>query len=101
MLQDMYVYVDIAEGEDLRLGIRSGNMNADGSAGCSDCGWFKTDYFRIHKVDQSGTTAVVGDNVATAGVYDLYGRKVAADMSDTSLLPAGIYISGGRKFVKK
>ena len=102
ILQDMYVYVDVKEGEDLRIGIRSGNRNADGSEGCDRCGWFKTDYFRIHKADLSGLGNITAGNSTTRSeVYDLAGRMVASDISSIAKLPAGIYISNGQKFVKK
>ena len=102
ILQDMYVYVDVKEGENLRIGIRSGNRNADGSEGCDRCGWFKTDYFRIHKADLSGLGNITaGNNTTRSEVYDLAGRMVASDISSIAKLPAGIYISNGQKFVKK
>ena len=52
ILQDMYVYVDVAEGESLRLGIRADGRQSDGTRHPEQKnGWFKVDYFRIHPAD--------------------------------------------------
>lgn len=60
VMQDMWVYTDISEGEDLTLGIRSGNYNPDGTPGTVfKNGWFKVDYFRINKVTTDGITSPV------------------------------------------
>lgn len=102
VLQDMYVYVDIAEGDDLRLGIRSGNMLADGSPGSERSGWFKTDFFRIHRIDGTGVENVIADrHNSQAAVYNLSGQRVADNAEGISALPPGIYVSDGRKFHKK
>lgn len=104
MLQDMYVYVDINDGESLRLGLRSGNMKADGTPGEERSGWFKTDFFRIHNVSTSGSASI--DNVAVdnrdgnGGIYNLMGVKISEN-SDTESLSPGIYIVNGKKtFIK-
>jgi len=102
ILQDMYVNVDIAEGEDLRFGLRSGNMLPDGSQGTDRSGWFKTDFFRIHRLDGTGVESVSVDRVnPDSPVYNLSGQRVADNLSGLSALPAGIYVSDGRKFHKK
>lgn len=102
VLQDMFVTVDIAEGEDLRLGIRSGNMLPDGSRGAERSGWFKTDFFRIHKLDGTGVENISIDRLnPDAPVYNLAGQRVADNAAGISALPAGIYISDGYKFHKK
>lgn len=100
-MQDMYVYVDIAEGEDLRLGIRSGNLQTDGTKGPEKNGWFKTDFFRIHYLDESGFIDVsFRPEAAEKGIYNISGQKVADRLEDLSKLPAGIYVVNGRKILK-
>lgn len=47
-LMEMEVKVSIANGEALKLGIRSGNLLSDGTREAStNAGWFKVDHFRI------------------------------------------------------
>lgn len=102
VLQDMLVYVDIAEGDDLKFGIRSGNTNADGSHSSeAKNGWFKTDFFRIHKVDATdGIETVAADGAGKKkGVYNIKGQKIGDSLRDTPDLPAGIYVVDGRKTV--
>lgn len=43
----MAVKVVVLEGEDLTVGIRSGNLLADGTRATNNAGWFKVDDFRI------------------------------------------------------
>ena len=98
----MLVYVDIAEGDDLKFGIRSGNTNADGSHSSeAKNGWFKTDFFRIHKVDATdGIETVAADGAGKKkGVYNIKGQKIGDSLRDTPDLPAGIYVVDGRKTV--
>ena len=104
VLQDMYVYVDVDEGEDLKLGIRSDNRRPDGTPHQDyKNGWFKCDYFRINKIDDS-----------TIGIYDLQldgnrqkGNGKFANHKYynlqgciTNTTRRGIYIIGERKVVK-
>ena len=102
ILSDMYVYVDIAEGEDLRLGIRADGRQSDGTMHPEQKnGWFKVDYFRIFKVDgEDQPDTSVGSIPATGrtadAVYDLFGRRVSGYP-----LQKGIYIINGRKVVVK
>ena len=46
-LQEMKVRFFIKPGEDLRLGIRSGNVLKDGSTATDNSGWFKVDEFTL------------------------------------------------------
>ena len=100
ILQDMYVYVDLHDGEDLRLGIRSDNRRSDGTPHPDyKNGWFKCDYFRINKISDSETgIETVPDNKKQAfnhyGIYDIQGRK-----KTNNTLQRGIYIQNGRKVV--
>lgn len=100
-LNDMCVYVDVAPGDDLRVGIRSGNMRADGKPGAERGGWFKADYFRIHKLSTSGAEPLLQEEGSrTYPVFNLFGQIVAKDSQYFSRLPKGIYISRGRKIFK-
>ncbi len=99
VLQDMYVYVDLAEGENLRLGIRSDNRRSDGTPHPDyKNGWFKCDYFRINRVAGStGLEAVLTDceqRRTDKRVYDLQGRRVS-----DAVTRKGIYIQNRRKVV--
>lgn len=60
LLKDMQVYVTLADGEDLRLGIRSDGRKSNGTRASDGTGWFKVDYFRLDKVD--GIPADNGDD---------------------------------------
>lgn len=102
VLQDMYVYVDIKEGDNLKIGIRSSNTCADGSKGTdAKNGWFKTDYFRIQRVGETDgiDTAETGKKTAQQGVYNLKGQKVGASADEMEKLPKGLYVVDGRKTV--
>ena len=117
ILQDMFVYVDIAEGQDLRLGIRADGRQSDGTRHPEQKnGWFKVDYFRINKVETTGISLDEGLRINDesnnrsslishpSSVYDLQGRKVVDNPS--SLIPhpsskPGIYIMNGKKIVVK
>ena len=100
VMQDMWVYTDISEGEDLTLGIRSGNYNPDGTPGTVfKNGWFKVDYFRINKVTTDGITSPVatGTDCNAKGVYTIDGRRLSTSADDMSSLPKGVYIVDGKK----
>lgn len=95
-LQDMWVYVDLAEGEDLTLGIRADPRKSDGTRHSEyKNGWFKVDYFRINKVSETGVSSekINVSSEKTAPMYDLQGRRInSADKK-------GIYIQNGKKVV--
>ena len=98
-MQDMYLYVDIAEGESLRLGIRSGNLDKDGRPNSQHKnGWFKVDYFRIHKADSPDAIEMLPADTPHPAVFNLQGLRID---TRTKKLPAGIYIQNGRKFFTK
>ncbi|UKK51672.1 glycosyl hydrolase 115 family protein [Prevotella sp. E13-17] len=49
VLRDMEVKVNVKAGEDLTIGIKTGNKRNNGERSTSDnAGWFKVDFFRIH-----------------------------------------------------
>ena len=124
-LREMEVYVTVGEGEDLEIGIKTGNKKNDGSTATDNAGWFKVDFFRIHKVDEP--TGIGGASLMNneecimhndpSSVYDLQGRKVASLMNseertmNNSLFTnhyssgqrpnPGIYIIGDKKVVIK
>ena len=100
VLRDMEVYVTIAEGEDLSLGIKTGNKRNNGVRSTSDnAGWFKVDYFRISKIDGEEATGMNSNQhltPTTPHLYDLLGRKIEKPQSYK-----GIYIQNDRKVISK
>ncbi|UKK50690.1 glycosyl hydrolase 115 family protein [Prevotella sp. E13-17] len=99
LLQDMFVYVDIAEGENLRLGIRADGRQSDGTLHPEQKnGWFKVDYFRIHQVDENNNIINTIQHTKSAVMadtkfYTLGGRRVQHPQR-------GIYVQQGRKTLK-
>lgn len=98
-LSPMEVYVTVAEGENLTVGIRSTNMKSDGTlaTGSDATGWFKVDHFRIERV--AGPTAIehtTQNDAVASGCYDLAGRKIQENALGT-ISHKGIFISNGRK----
>ena len=88
----------IREGESLTVGIKDGH-------------WYKADDFHLYFVrpltaDEDVYTAI-GEvkkeevNMKNEVIYDLQGRRIAADSRHSSLLSPGIYISGGKKVLVK
>lgn len=62
-LREMSVIVNLAEGESLKIGIRTGRKKGDGTVATNESpswGWFKVDYFRLEKVEVD-TIPVVND----------------------------------------
>jgi hypothetical protein len=53
-LQEMKVDVTLAEGEILKLGVRTSNRKANGSAATNNAGWFKVDHFRLEAKELHG-----------------------------------------------
>lgn len=54
VLKEMKVYTTITNSQDLKLGIRTGGKNSAGATNTTASpmwGWFKTDYFRLTKID--------------------------------------------------
>lgn len=106
IMQEMTVYIDVEDGEDLRFGIRSGNMEGNGetTTGFDASGWFKVDHFRLKKVSDK-TTGMVSEKLTVnsekpSPTYDLQGRRVHSTLnSQSSTLNKGIYIQNGRKII--
>lgn len=108
-LQEITVKFFLKEGEDLRLGIRSGNQLKDGSKATNNSGWFKVDEFTL---DYLGFDGMVFDenmsevSVDMPGTYDvLLNRAFHADeMWNTFCVPfdidaeqAALYFNDVRK----
>lgn len=73
-LREMVVYTTIAEGDSLKLGIRTGNKKEDGSI-ASDAsnlwGWFKIDYFRLTRIDPvAAGDADLANIILSSGTLD-------------------------------
>ncbi len=102
-LQDMWVYVDLAEGEDLTLGIRADPRQSDGTRHSEyKNGWFKVDYFRINKVSETDVISQLptANSQQPTTIYDLQGRRITSSTgAQHPILKKGIYIKDGRKVV--
>ena len=97
--------VTVKEGENLRLGICSGCMKADGTqAPSSDpAGWFKVDHFRIERIGDEATAIKAIDHspltidhsplTLDGSVYNLAGVPISHDY-------CGIVVKKGRKILK-
>lgn len=105
-MREVSVLVTVEEGEDLTLGIRSGSIKGDGTAavGTDRTGKFRVDNFRIEEVnpgdDPTGLPHPIEQGSgyrATTPTYDLAGRRLP---SGTSGLSKGVYIHGGKKYVR-
>ena len=62
LLQELSVVVDLKDGEDLRIGIRSGNKLKDGTTATNNAGWFKVDEFTLTYIGDGRT--VLDENKA-------------------------------------
>ena len=97
VLKDMEVVVDVAEGDDLTIGIKTGNRKNNGTTATDNAGWFKVDFFRIHRLDTPTGIAPVAAAPSTAAAgstYNIAGQRVAATSK-------GLLIRHGRKFVNR
>lgn len=67
-LLPLSVEVDVNENEPLRIGVKSGNMKADGLPGTGSEGWFKLDNFRLKRIaDLSGFDKLQVSNITVSG----------------------------------
>ena len=97
ILKPMEVVVTVAEGESLKLGIRTSNHRGDGSRVTgNNHGCFKVDHFRLQRIDAeedpTGIKARLHRVSEANDTYDLGGRKTT-----NGNLPSGIYIKDGQK----
>ena len=116
ILRPLSVTIELADGEDLTVGIHTGNRRNNGQTATDNAGWFKVDNFRVYKEETTGIRNVnLNDNgndnannrssliSHPSSVYDLQGRKVKVNVNanGNSPLKPGIYIVNGRKVVVK
>lgn len=98
ILRDMEVDVDIKAGDDLTFGIKTGNRKNNGQTATDNSGWFKVDFFRIHKLRDAEEDAIVeisaDATAALPGIYNLQGRRLAAPEK-------GLNIINGKKVLMK
>lgn len=101
ILKPMEVIVTIAEGESLKLGIRTSNHRGDGSRVTSNNhGCFKVDHFRLQRIDAEEIPnsiktprSLLGEEEGAAQCYDLQGRMLPWSTANHG----GIYIKDGKK----
>jgi hypothetical protein len=118
-LREMKVNVAIANGETLKLGIRTGNKKADGSTATNNAGWFKVDNFslelkELHQVAvldkiKENSFKIICEKNACRLILDeplkdasmqiislsgsiLYNRQVGNRKETRIALPQGLYI---------
>ena len=102
IMQEMTVYTDIEEGQPLKLGIRSGNMEGNGqtTSGFDPSGWFKVDNFRIKRVSGADSSGINGACLQhkewPMDTYDISGRKVVGEDE----VHGTILIKNGKKIIK-
>ena len=94
-MQELSVTVNVEEGEDLTLGIRSGSLKGNGTqpTGTNRTGKFRVDYFRIERVSDDEADGIASPHEAhkpympykAHETFDLLGRKIAPGQ-----LPKGI-----------
>lgn len=97
VLRDMEVEVEVGEGEDLTIGIKTGNQRNNGVRSTNDnAGWFKVDFFRIHRIggDPDAINAQRMDNghagLNKGSIYNTAGLHLTNPHR-------GLYIVDGRK----
>lgn len=83
-LYEMAVYVTLAEGETLKVGIRSSNKLSSGATATTNAGWFKVDDFRIEHADEAAPDPILTDDTYTAMMVNPSFELTAADTPYTS-----------------
>ncbi len=82
LLHEMGVKVIILDGEDLKIGIRSSNMLADGKTATNNAGWFKVDDFRIEQVRAITAESLIADLLAVISqANELYSNTEEGTLS--------------------
>ena len=113
ILRPLSVTIELADGEDLTIGIHTGNRRNNGQTATDNAGWFKVDNFRVYKEETTGIKTMHNEecimhnaplgNSRNSWYYDLQGRKVKVNVNvnvnGNSPLKPGIYIVNGRKVV--
>jgi hypothetical protein len=99
ILRPLAVTVDLKDGDNLTVGIKTGNRRNNGQRATDNAGWFKVDHFRLFRDFPEAPTSISSvsnsHDSAAAPVYDLQGRRLTPGRQ---LVP-GIYITKGRKTV--
>lgn len=96
-LQNMFVDFDVTDGQDVRVGIRTGNKKSDGSTDNSgETGTFRVDYFQLYLLGstETGISTPYVRQPSAAYSYTLSGYPVSNPHN-------GMYIVDGRKVVIK
>ena len=78
-LNDMAVDIELEDGQNLELGIRTSCYNKNGEKATDNSGWFKVDYFRLYKL--GGTTTNVSpatfqERRASPKLYNVAGQRL-------------------------
>ena len=99
IMHDMVVYVDVADGEPLRVGIRSGNQHGDGTTDSGNSGWFKCDHFRIKRVDSEVATAInlLPPSTLHSQLSTLHSQPVTLDGRPVTAGHRGIVVKDHKK----
>lgn len=77
VLKDMEVEVELAEGEDLTIGIKTGNKKNNGQVATDNAGWFKVDFFRIHRLTPSSVIPLISERTDNVKYYSLSGTQIS------------------------
>ena len=104
ILEEMEVTVNVKEGENLTLGIRTSCLKSDGTQATSSeaTGWFKVDHFRIERVvdeDEVGIAPLLLPQRAAEACYDLQGRRLGS-LSSGRHGAALISVQKGKKVLR-
>lgn len=86
-LRDMFVDVDVLANQTLRIGIKSGNMKADGAMATGTNGWFKADNFRLVR-----TGDLTGLNKLESSYFTLNGQKGGFWLNMEKATPAEVKV---------
>lgn len=99
-LRNMVVELDLIEGENLTLGIKSSNRMLNGTFATGSAGLFKVDEFRVYRMDRptkiESPSASAANKAKSQAVYNMSGQRCS-----NGQLPAGIYVADGRKVMIK
>lgn len=76
VLKEMEVTVDVKEGEDLTIGIKTGNRKNNGTTATDNAGWFKVDFFRINRIETTALTAIGNGTAGSPQYYTIDGQRL-------------------------
>jgi hypothetical protein len=70
--------------------------------------WMKIDNFRLYRIERAYTPDAIADvlseaksAIASGAIYTLQGQLVEPDAARWNRLPAGLYVMGGHKVLKR